>query len=62
MVISFYDQIPHFIDREDTLVGFSKPSIIERTPTSEYYEERSEKKQAAIREMKARIIQYTYKV
>ena len=62
MVISFYDQIPHFIDREDSFVGFKKETILDEKLTAQYDIERSEKKQAAIREMKQRIIQYTYKV
>ena len=63
MLIGFYDQIPHFIEQENSLMsGYSTDSLVQKKPTSEYYIERSKKKEEAITEMKKRIIQYTYKV
>ncbi len=62
MQISFYDQIPNFIDSEESFIGFSKPSILSDKILTEYETQRSEKKQQAIRDMNQRIIQYTYKV
>ena len=62
MVQSFYDQIPHLTDRENSFVGFTKPTLIDDKYISEYEVERSKKKEETIRTMNERMLEYTYKV
>jgi hypothetical protein len=58
---TFYDQIPYFIDRNDTTIGFPRKSIVSDY-ISEYDTKMSLKKENTIREINKRILQYTYKI
>ena len=62
MIETFYDKMPIFIDREESIFGFSKESILDDKFVSQYEENRSKKKAETIRELNKRILEYTYRI
>ena len=59
---TFYDQIPTFVDRNNSLVGYDQESLFGNKKISEYEIQRSKRKEETLRIMNERIIQYTYHI
>ena len=59
---TFYDQIPYFVDRSNSLVGFDQESLFGNRKISEYEINRSKRKEETLRVMNERIIEYRYKI